>query len=168
MAKGPEEFLQRFASDPAFREQLETDFDAAVSCFDLSDEDKNELREYQQSDRHRAIQGHATRVFEEMLDKTSGRTSADEQRLIEERERRNLEAMLSPGEAEPLAERPPLALRPLKSCMMCGEPQPSFAWFKGWRNGLCPTHRNTSAVEMMLKLESDIEETKRWARDRGL
>jgi hypothetical protein len=168
MAKGVEEYLQRFASDAAFRDQLETDFDAAVSEYDLTDDEKRELRDYLQSDRHRAIQGHAAGVFEEMLYKATGGHSPDEQRLIEERERRNLQAMLPHADEEAPPERAPLADRPEKSCVMCGEPQPSFAWFKGWRNGLCPAHRNTTAVEMMLKLEQDMEETKRWMRDRGL
>jgi hypothetical protein len=168
MATGVEEFLQRFASDAAFRELLETDFDVAVREFDLSDEEVRDLREYQQSGRHRAIQGHATHVFEETLSRVIGVPSADEQRLIEERERRNLEAMLSPGADEPPPGRTRLARLPDKSCYVCGEPQPSFAWFKGWRNRLCPTHRNISAVELMDLMERDMDETKRWARDRGL
>lgn len=168
MANGLEELMERFGSDAAFREQIDTDFDAAVREYDLSDKENRELRDYFQSNRHRAIQGHAAGVFEEMLYKATGGHSPDEQQLIEERERRNLEAMLSPATEEALPERAPLADRPEKSCVMCGEPQPSFAWFKGWRNGLCPTHRNTTAVEMMLKLEQDIDETKRWMRERGL
>lgn len=168
MAKGAEEFLQRFAADAAFRELLESDFDSAVRDYDLSDEEKRELRDYQQSDRHRAIEGHATRVFEDMLYKAAGGHSPEEQRLIEERERRNLEAMLGPVAEEPASERAPLVDRPVKSCVMCGEPQPFFAWFKGWRHGLCPTHRNTSPVEMMLKIEQDMDETKRWMRERGM
>lgn len=168
MAKGVEEFLQRFASDAEFRELLESDFDSAVRDYDLSDEEKRELRDYHESDRHRAIQGHATRVFDEMLYQATGGHSPDEQRLIEEREQRNLEAMLGPGEEEPAPERAPLADRPVKSCVMCGEPQPLFAWFKGWRHGLCPTHRNTTPVEMMLKIEQVMDETKRWMRERGM
>lgn len=168
MAKGVEEFLQRFASDAAFRDLLETDFDSAVRDFDLTDEEKRDLREYQQSDRHRAIQGHATGVFEDMLAKATGGTSPDEQRLIEERERRNLQAMLPQEADEATPERPPMADWPDKCCVMCGEPRPSFAWFKGWRRDFCPTHRSTTALELMAKLERDMDETKRWMHDRGL
>jgi hypothetical protein len=168
MAKGVEEFLQRYASDAEFRERLETDFDSAVGEFDLSDEDVRDLRQYQQSDRHREIQGHATRVFEESLSRVTGVPSPEEQQLIEERERRNLEAMLGTSVEDPPPERPPLADRPEKSCIMCGEPRPHFAWFKGWRRGFCPDHRNTTALELMSKIEHDMEETRRWMRDRGM
>jgi hypothetical protein len=168
MAKGADEFLQRCAVDAAFRERLETDFDSAVREYDMSEEEKHDLREYLQSDRHRAIQGHATRVFEESLSRVTGIRSPDEERLIGERERRNLEDMLGTGEEEVAPARPPLADRSEKSCIMCGEPRPFLAWFKGWRRDFCPTHRDTTAIELMAKIEQDMDETRRWMRERGM
>ena len=68
MAKGFNEYLERYGSDAAFRERLETNFDEAISEYDLSTDEKAQIREHIE---HVApkIRGHASRVLEDILDK---------------------------------------------------------------------------------------------------
>ncbi len=43
--KGFDDLLERYHSDPEFREQLQTDFDGAISAYNLSEQEKSTIRE---------------------------------------------------------------------------------------------------------------------------
>jgi hypothetical protein len=68
MGKDFNAYLERYGSDAAFRERLKTNFDEAISEYELTAEEKEEIRRHIE---HVApkIEGHASRVFNDILDK---------------------------------------------------------------------------------------------------
>lgn len=68
MARGFNEYLERYGSDAAFRERLETNFDEAISEYDLSTKEKEEIREHIERVAPK-IRGHASRVLDDILSK---------------------------------------------------------------------------------------------------
>jgi hypothetical protein len=114
MSKGLDQYMGRYLADADFRARVESDFDAAVAEFGLEEKEKQELRDYLQSDRNRSIKGTASRAFEETLSRQFGQPSPEEMKVIEERERKNIAAMLDhPADAD---FRAGLARKRLATC----------------------------------------------------
>ena len=68
MAKGFNEYLERYGSDAAFRERLKTNFDEAISEYNLGAEEKEQIRHHIEHVAPR-IQGHASRVLDDIMSK---------------------------------------------------------------------------------------------------
>jgi hypothetical protein len=68
MGKNLNAYLERYGADAAFRARLKTNFDEAISEYDLTAEEKQQIRHHIE---HVApkIEGHASRVFNDILDK---------------------------------------------------------------------------------------------------
>jgi hypothetical protein len=66
---GFSELSQRLASDAAFREQLRTHFRSTIRGYHLTAEQKQVVRDHVEGRVDPRIQGHATRVLNDLLGK---------------------------------------------------------------------------------------------------